>query len=464
MSPNAGAAVGAADAAAMTAPATASRRTLSPLWSAALAIGILTTMGKVLGLAKEMLIAERFGAGASIDAVLLALALPTFFAHVVAGVLPMALTPAYFRARGREGVAGARHLAGTALVATYKLLALVALAVAILSAWGGGVLSGSSLAPETRALLPSLSLAFVPFTLLQGASAAWTGLLAAENRYFVGAAAPALLPVVLVATVWFGADAIGVWSIVTGLVTGSILQALVLARAMRQSGIPLAGRGANLTEVSAQYLPAIGCAILSSGSGLVDQAMAAWLPPGSVAALGYGSKLVSVGMAVGIIAIGTPILSVFSELAERTAWRELMAMMRQAGLVVLSVSLPLALILAVASTPIVRLAFERGAFTAADTAVVANVQAVYLLQLPAHFLAVLYARVIAAMRVTRYLTIGAAISVLVNLAGNLALMGPLGVTGLALSTTLVHVVSAAFLYLTATRLLQQRLVSAGAAS
>ncbi|MGQ0649200.1 MAG: murein biosynthesis integral membrane protein MurJ [Gemmatimonadaceae bacterium] len=448
----------------MTAPALVTRRVLSPLWSAAAAVGILTTTGKIVGLAKEMLIADRFGAGPSIDAVLLALALPTFVVNVVAGMLPMALTPAYIGAREHGGLDAARKLAGTALVATYKLLAVVAVGVAMVSAWGGGALSGSGLAPETRAILPALSLAFIPFTLLQGVSAAWTGLLAAERAYLVGAAAPMLLPVVLGLSVWFGADALGVWSIAGGLVAGSVLQALLLVCAMRQRGIPLVGRGARLTEVYAQYVPAIGSAILSSGTGLVDQGMAAWLPAGSIAALGYGSKLVSVGMAVGIIAIGTPILPVLSGYAERASWRELTAMMRQASLVVLSVSLPIALMLAAASTPIVRLAFERGAFTPVDTALVAKVQAVYLLQLPAHCLAVLYARVIAAMRVTRYLTIGAALSLLVNVLGNLALMGPLGVTGIALSTTLVHIVSAAFLYFTAKRLLQQRVDGAGAAS
>lgn len=435
------------------------RTRLGPLWSAAATVAVLTLGGKLLGLVKEMVVAAQFGAGPSMDAFLLALSLPTFAVNVVAGMLPMALTPAFVAARERDGADAARRLAGTAFRQTYIVMTVLSVMLAGITLLVGH-LPGSGLSAESRGLLPQMTALLLPFTVLQGASAAWTGLLAAEGAFAIGAAAPVAVPVVMVAVVYLAGATLGIAAVAIGLVAGSVVQLAMLARAMRAHALPMHARGASLEAVYAQYLPAVGGALLSSGCGLVDQFMASWLPAGSVAAIGYGGKLVTVGMSLAIVAIGTPLLPHLSTLAERGEWHALRAFQRRSSMIVLALTVPLTIAVVLVSEPLVRLAFERGAFTSHDTANVARIQSLYMLQLPGHFLAVLYARAIAAMRATRWLTVGAAVSLVVNILANIGCMQFLGAAGIALSTSLVHTVSALLLFVVSERLLRDRLLTA----
>jgi putative peptidoglycan lipid II flippase len=92
----------------------------------------------------------------------------------------------------------------------------------------------------------------------------------------------------------------------------------------------------------------------------------------------------------------------------------------------------------------VRFFFERGAFTSADTWRVSQVQALFLLQVPFYFLGILMVRLISSLRMNRILMQAAIINLFLKITFNYFLMQRLGAAGIALSTTLVYVVS--FIY------------------
>ena len=104
--------------------------------------------------------------------------------------------------------------------------------------------------------------------------------------------------------------------------------------------------------------------------------------------------------------------------------------------------------------PLVRLIYERGAFTAQDTHLVAQVQRGLALQLPFYLASILVVRLISSLRANHILMFGAIISVTVNFTLNYALMRPFGVAGIALSTSAVYLVSFLFVSYNWRRLLQ----------
>jgi putative peptidoglycan lipid II flippase len=429
---------------------------LGPLWSAAAVIAILTAGSKVLGLVKEIVVASYFGTSAAMDAFVLALAVPTFAINIAVGVLPMALTPAIVSARARDGEDGARRLAGTAFVQTYRVMAVLAVLIALVTIVMGG-LTSSELPPTARALVPLFAVLLIPFTLLQGAAAAWSGVLAAHGTFAVSALATAALPLMtLVGSVLFGRT-LGVASMVLGLVAGCVVQVIVLARALRRHGLVLHASGASLGAVNRQYLPAMGGAFLTGGCVLVDHVMASWLPTGAVSSIAYGSKFVGVGLGLAIVAIGTPLLPHVSALVEREDWHGLLRFQRRTALQLLTVAIPAALVLSQLSPAIVRTVYERGAFTAEDTARVGLVQAMYMLQLPGQFVAVLFARSIAAMRRNVLITGIAVVNLAVNVAANVVFMRTMGAAGIALSSALVQTVAAILLFVASDRLIRARL-------
>ena len=209
-----------------------------------------------------------------------------------------------------------------------------------------------------------------------------------------------------------------------------------------------------LARVRVQYLPAVAGAMLMSATTLVDQTMAAWLPTGSVSALGYGTKLSSVLMTVGAMALSTTLLPHLSALVARADWTALRVLERRLRWLLLGTTIPVTAVLVLFSAPIVQLLFERGAFTAAETATVSGVQAAYLLQVPVHLLGILYVRLISALQANRLLTIGSAINLVVNIGLNVVFMRRYGVAGIALSTAAVYAVSCVYLAVAAHRRLR----------
>src|SRR5205814_8472469 len=98
--------------------------------------------------------------------------------------------------------------------------------------------------------------------------------------------------------------------------------------------------------------------------------------------------------------------------------------------------LPAAVALLIIPEPIIRVLFERGAFTAADTAATAPALAAYALGLPAFVaIKVLQPAYFARADTTTPMWYGA-ISMLVNVAGAIALVVPFGALGIAAALSL----------------------------
>jgi putative peptidoglycan lipid II flippase len=440
-------------------------RLMRGLLRAAFAVGGLTAAVKLVALLKDSLVAAHFGNGAALDAFLLALVIPTFLISVAAGTLPAALTPAYIAQREHRSAASAKLLAGAVLRRSYGWLVVlsgIAAVASVLLAW----MPGARLDAETRAMLPLLALVLAPFTLLQGVCAAWSGLLAAEGAYSASAFAPIAQPLGVALGIAFVPEPT-VWTMVAGLLAGTLVQAAWLTWSLRVRGLSI--RGVPMSQVShderaalttalarvrVQYLPAVAGAILMSATTLVDQTMAAWLPVGSVSALGYGTKVSSVLMTVGAMALSTTLLPHLSALVARAEWTALRELERRLRWLLLGTTIPVTIALMYFSAPIVQLLFERGAFSAVETATVSRVQAAYLMQVPGHLLGILYVRLISALQANRLLTIGSAINLVVNIGLNVVFMRRYGVAGIALSTAAVYAVSCAYLAVVAHRRLR----------
>jgi putative peptidoglycan lipid II flippase len=95
---------------------------------------------------------------------------------------------------------------------------------------------------------------------------------------------------------------------------------------------------------------------------------------------------------------------------------------------------------------LIRIVFQRGAFTAADTTVVGHVQAFLSLQIPFYILGQLGVRLISALKRNSVLMVIAGVNLTLNVIFNLILMRYAGVAGIALSTSLVYLVSCVLVY------------------
>ena len=112
------------------------------------------------------------------------------------------------------------------------------------------------------------------------------------------------------------------------------------------------------------------------------------------------------------------------------------------------------------SVPIVRIIFQRGAFSIADTYLVARVQFWSLLLVPVSMLLALVVRLVSSLKYNELLLRMAILSLIANIALDYLLMQRMGVAGIALSTLDRALFSVLFLSYSLSRRVKMRLLAA----
>src|SRR5262249_2879459 len=150
--------------------------------------------------------------------------------------------------------------------------------------------------------------------------------------------------------------------------------------------------------------------LLMTSTIVVDQAMAAMLTGGSVAALSYATKIDSVVLSVGSGALSTAVLPYFSRMAAAEDWDACRHSLATYARLILPTTITVAGALAIFSRPLVKILFEHGEFSAADTEVVSRVQAFLALQIPFHAMGVMGVRFLSATQKNRHIMVITAVN------------------------------------------------------
>jgi putative peptidoglycan lipid II flippase len=411
-------------------------------------IGILTAAVKLAGAGKTMVSARFFGAGRDLDAYLIAFLLPSFLSDVLAGAIVQATMPELLKHREHSG--HRQNLYASILYTSVQVLSAIAILVALASPWLLKIVA-SGFDPGTAELTRGLLLCMVPILPLSALSNTWKTVLNANERFLAAALVPILTPLVSICALLVFGQRFGITTLALSTVTGATLECITLALAVRYSGYSpfpkWAGEFHDLRPALRQYFPLISANLLMGGSTLVDQSLAATLGAGSVSSLNLGTRVLAVILAVGPTALGTATFPRLSRLAAAGDWATWRNHLRSYALIGLAVTVPLTAVLVQLSTPIVRVLFERGAFTAANTAAVSRVQSFAFLQIPTAVILSLLVKAVSSRQANYLLLRVAVISLLSAITFDFILMRWFGTAGIALASTGVQAAGIAVLLL-----------------
>jgi putative peptidoglycan lipid II flippase len=434
-------------------PATVNRR----IFHAAATVGVIGVGVKLVATLKELAIANYFGRGDSVDAFLLALMIPAFVVALICGSLNAALIPTYIDVREREGPLEAQALlSGSILWSQFFVLAIAAILALSAPYLFRAIAPGFP--PAKLALATWLFYALLPTVILSGISVNCAAVLNASRCFWLPALTPMLNPAFMIAFL-LGSRTLGIWACPLGLDIGSLCECVVLIAALWQRGIHIAPRWrqANpaLRQVRAQYIPLLFGAVLTCGVTIVDQTMAARLQPGSVAGLAYGNRIVNVVVGLIALSLSAAIIPFFSEMVTRQQWTQCRHTLFTYTRLIACMTIPLCLVLVLFSHPLVRLLFQRGAFTPADTSVVARVQAMYALQIPFYAVGLLYIRLLTALKRNDLVMVSSLLNLVLDVVLNVVCIHFFGLPGIALSTSLFYVGSLIFAVVMCMRVLSK---------
>jgi putative peptidoglycan lipid II flippase len=345
-------------------------------------------LSRVLGWAREMVLANYLGATPEADAYRAAFQIPDILNHFLAGgAFSLAFVPFYTRVRALRGEAAAQHVLAT-VFGTMAVLAVTATALV----WAGaepvvGVLF-RGFAPETRELTLRLTRIVLPAQIFFVTGGVLRAALMANDRFATQALAPLVYNAGIIAGgllfgATLGAEGFAWGALVGGIVGPFALPLLDLWRA----GLRVGFRFAPWERDFLVYLALAAPLVLGLSAFMVDEwyyrYFGQFVGEGVVARLGYARILMLVPVAVVGQAVATAALPAFAQLWSEGRAGEL----DRAVLTTLRASLGLAVLLGAAAfalaEPTVAVLFERGRFTAADTARVASLVVVFAWAVPA---------------------------------------------------------------------------------
>ncbi|GAB4361655.1 MAG: murein biosynthesis integral membrane protein MurJ [Gammaproteobacteria bacterium] len=417
-------------------------------------MGVNTTLSRILGFVRDMVIARFFGATVGTDAFFVAFKIPNFLRRLFAeGAFSQAFVPVLSEYQTQREHDEVRHLvdsvAGTLglVLSVLTALGIVAAPLLILLFAPGFDRGGEryDLAVEMlRLTFPYLL--FISLTALAG------GVLNTFGRFGVPAFTPVLLNLSLIGAALWLAPAMEqpVVALAWGVFIAGLAQLafqipfLLKLRLLRR---PKPGfRDPGVRKIMRLMLPALFGASVTQINLLVDTLIASFLVTGSISWLYYSDRLVEFPLGVFGIALATVILPSLSKKHAAENPEAFSATVDWALRWVLLIGAPATLGLALLAAPLLTTLFQYDAFTAHDVAMAARSLVAYSVGLCGFILVKVLAPGYYARQDTRTPVRIGVIAMVCNIALNLSLVGFLAHAGLALATSLAAFVNAGLLF------------------
>jgi putative peptidoglycan lipid II flippase len=420
-------------------------------------IGAATMTSRVLGLVRDQVLAFLFGAGDAMDAFRIAFRLPNMLRDLFAeGAMSAALVPTFTRTLVEGGRDRTWRL-GSNVINVLIVISVVLVALGIVFARPLVHLYAGRFdeVPGKLDLTVQLTRIMFPFLPLVAVAAVLMAMLNALGRFFVPALSPAMFNVAtIVCAIVFVpiAPQLGIDPIVAiaiGTLIGGLAQIALQWPAARREGFRYAPiivpADPSMKEVGRLMIPGIAGLAAVQLNLFVNSWLATGLGTGAVSWLDYAFRLMYMPIGLFGVSVATAALPGISGHAssgdDGAVRRSMSASLR----LMLLLNIPATIGLVVLANPIVALIFQRGRFTAADTAATAAALSFYAPGLIGYSVVKLVSPAFYAMGSSRMPVIASVMSVGFNIVASVLLARVLGHRGLALGTAMAALLNAGVL-------------------
>jgi putative peptidoglycan lipid II flippase len=360
-----------------------------------LTISTGTLASRTLGFVRDALIAALLGAGAIADAFLVAFQFINVTRRSFAeGALNAALIPHYLRVREIEGKVAAAAFAGRVLGSVSLILIGIALVLTLMMPLVIAMLAPGFVGRETLQFAINDARLMMPYFAFVGPSIVMMGVLNAEHRFMLTAFSPVLfnltmIAVLIVLLIWRH-DPLFSATVIAGTVgiAGCLQMLILIQRRPWRDGIATPIRISFDPQIRGFLRKGIPGMVANAGPQflIVGGAIIASSSPAAVSWLYFANRLIELPLGMVGVAMGTVLVPELTRAIRSDDRDALMQAESRGAELATALVLPAALGLILLSQPIIRVLFERGAFTPADTIATAQALSILALGLPAHVL------------------------------------------------------------------------------
>ena len=417
--------------------------------AAALVIGLGNVASRLLGLARELVIAALFGATGATSAFRTATRVSTaVYDLLLSGATTSALVPVFSEYAATGNTAELSRVISTFVNLTATVLALI---IAALMVFAPLLVTALGAEPAFFDLSVELTRITLPSILLLGISGILTAALYAQRAFRITAIVAAIYNVGIIVAALGLHQMLSIYALALGLGLGALLQILVqipsLGRLRYRRIVDLRHPGVRL--VLRLYAPVFVGMLASYAVVVIDTHLAWQTGPDSVAAMAFATTLIQFPIGLVGAATSLAILPSLSRLALQIDERgedDFVGMLIRGLKLVLLLIVPVGVVMVVLREPLVSVLFQRFAFDQLATERTSLALLAYSPQLP--FVVVDQLLIVAyyARKQTRTPVVVGFAGIGVYLAVALATLGTLGMPGLALANAVQNSAHAVVLY------------------
>jgi putative peptidoglycan lipid II flippase len=347
--------------------------------AAIVAMGFLGS--RVLGILRTVAIARAFGSGPEVDAYQVAFRIPDLIFQVLAGAtLGSAFIPVFARLARRDGDDRAWELASKVLNLVIVATAVLCMLAFVLAPWLVP-LTAPDLVEPGKAIFLTRVMLLSP--MLFAVSGMITGILNGRHHFLLPAIAPMLYNLAIIGGALFLAGPFGINGLAFGVVVGAALHLAVqvpgLVRERMQYSVGLDTKDTAVREVGRLMGPRVIGLAAAQFNFFVTIYFASQIGGGAIGNLNYAWIIAQLPTALFGMALST---AVFPRLAGHAADEDPDALRNTISRVlrvIMFLTIPAALGLAMLRFPATVLLLQHGKFTDSDSAIVAGALGFYCL-------------------------------------------------------------------------------------
>ncbi|MBW5447124.1 murein biosynthesis integral membrane protein MurJ [Cohnella sp. CFH 77786] len=398
------------------------------------------TLTKLIGFVSQMFTAGYYGLSKTVDAFFIASTIPWMIFNVISTAIisTTVVTKTKFD-----------HLQPRIVNQTlFTLIAVFSLAVSslllLLNPYLVRLLA-PGFDPDTYRLAVQLSDWLLPMIIFMALAGYLTGLLHYGNRFLLPALTgiPYNLSIILMIVLLY--PSFGIYALVAGTVLGAVTQAFIQLPGFRGQIKPASWTLSFNKEVAGYFaltiLPIVIGSSVTQINVIVDRILASGLQEGAISALNFATRINHLPTQMLAASVAGVLLPTLSLMAKHDGRREFAALLHNAKSVMIFILSPLVIFTFVYAEDLVRILFERGQFTAQDTAVTGSVLRFFSLAMMGIALREIYNRAFISMGLTKVSMYAAFFTVGLNILFSVVLVRQFGIIGIAIGTSVAHVVS-----------------------
>lgn len=411
-------------------------------------IMMITLLGKVLGLVRDMLLGHNFGTGMESAAFLTASRIPrTFFDAIFAAAISASFIPVFTERMEQKGQEDAFRLSRCFFTWMGLLTAGMSLIGMVLAEPLVGVLA-QGFDAKTAALCARLLRILFPTVFLTGLAFSMVGVLQSMGEFYIPAALSVASNGIIILYYLLFCRRFGVYGLAWAFLLGWAAQALMQMPWLFRHGFHYRPcfRHPALKSVFTLMVPVMVSTWIQPANQLISTRFASFLFEGAGAsAMEYANTLYTMIAGILVLSITNVMFPEMSRLSSSGQEDQLGELVGGTLRGMLFLLLPMMVGLMLLSRPIVRLLYEYQSWNTFSTEITARALCFMSLGMVGYGIQNVLSRAFYAQQNGKAPMISGAISIVVNLALCLLLSGSMDVAGLSIATAASSMVSAVLL-------------------